>query len=247
MKANANECQTMMDLGPITAHAAQAETKPTTADDLLIFRENAPDMDDAQILDFILTLTPSKSRASLAAGLLDTFGSLKAVLEARPEQLETVPGIGSKTARLIASFLPVMRAWQRRSSEAVARIDNAHAAADYCKSLLFGSRNEQFYVVCMNAQCQILGKRKISEGTLSEVAAYPRSVVETALNYNAHGVIICHNHPGGTCAPSREDIASTLQIQRILTGLSILVLDHIIVAGDATYSMMQHGDITMRT
>ena len=124
-----------------------------------------------------------------------------------------------------------------------------HLTFDKCSRTvgLFGSRNEQFYVVCLNAQCQVLGKRKISEGTLSEVAAYPRSVVETALNYNAHGVIICHNHPGGTCRPSREDISSTLQIQRLLTGLSIHVLDHFIVAGDATYSMMQHGDIQMMT
>ena len=48
--------------------------------------------------------------------------------------------------------------------------------------------------------------------------------METALNYNAHSVLLCHNHPGGTCAPSQEDIASTLQLQRLLNGVGILVL-----------------------
>ena len=70
--------------------------------------------------------------------------------------------------------------------------------------------------------------------------------METALNYNAHSVLLCHNHPGGTCAPSQEDINSTVQLQKLLQGVNILVLDHIIVAGDKTYSMIQHGDIDYR-
>ena len=91
-----------------------------------------------------------------------------------------------------------------------------------------------------------MGRRKISEGSLSEVSAYPRVVMETALNYNAHSVLFCHNHPGGTCAPSAEDITSTLQLQKLLGGVGIMVLDHIIVAADRTYSMIQHGDIDYR-
>jgi DNA repair protein RadC len=101
-------------------------------------------------------------------------------------------------------------------------------------------------VIALNAKCNVLGRRKISTGSLSEVSAYPRLVLETALNYNAHSVLLCHNHPGGTCAPSPEDISSTLQLQRLLNGVGILVLDHIIVAGTNTYSMIQHGDIDYR-
>ena len=105
---------------------------------------------------------------------------------------------------------------------------------------------ENYYVIALNAKCNVLGQRRISMGSLSEVSAYPRLVMETALNYNAHSVLLSHNHPGGTCAPSPEDIAATKQLQRLLNGVGILVLDHIIVAGDRTYSMIQHGDIDYR-
>ena len=54
------------------------------------------------------------------------------------------------------------------------------------------------------------------------------------------------NHPGGTCSPSPEDIQSTIQLQRVLKEMGILVLDHIIVAGNKTYSLNQHGDINYR-
>ena len=127
------------------------------------------------------------------------------------------------------------------------RISNARDAQSFGKFLLMGERTERFYVIALNAQCHVLGVRRISEGSLSEVSAYPRSVAETALNYNAHRVLFCHNHPGGTCAPSVEDIASTNQLQRMLNSLNIHVVDHIIVAGSQTYSMAQHGDIDFRT
>ena len=215
---------------------------------LLIFRENAADMEEKEVLEYILSLCPNrKNNSELSGVLLDTFGSLKAVLEARPEQLKTIPGIGERSAEIIASFLPVVRVWQRLTITEPAKICNSRDAESFCKSLLSGNRCEEFWVVCLNAQCKVLGKRRISIGSLSEVSAYPRLVMETALNYNAHSVILSHNHPGGTCAPSPEDIASTLQLQRLLNGVGIMVLDHIIVAGDRTYSMIQHGDIDYRT
>ena len=203
--------------------------------------------EDHQILELLLFYANARSDTNpIAHELLDIFGSLKSVLEARPEQLMTVKGVGEQAATLISMVVPLTRVWERCAMASPTRIGNSREAEQYCKSLLLGERTERFYVICLNAQCNLLGRRRISEGTLSEVSAYPRSVVETALNFNAHSVLLCHNHPGGTCAPSREDIASTLQLQRLLHSLSIIVLDHIIVAGNSTYSMIQNGDIDYR-
>ena len=202
---------------------------------------------DHQILELLLFYAnPRGDTNPIAHELLSTFGTLKNVLEASPAQLMTVHGVGENAATLLSMVVPLTRVWHRCAMETPSRIASTRDAASYCLSLLAGLRSERFYVVCLNAQCQLLGQRCISEGTLSEVAAYPRSVVETALNLNAHSVLLCHNHPGGTCAPSREDVASTLQLQRILSALGIVLLDHIIVAGPNTYSLMQHGDITLK-
>ena len=203
--------------------------------------------EDHQILELLMYYANTRSDTNpLAHELLDRFGSLKGVLEARPEQLMTVHGIGQQQATLISMVVPLTRVWHRCAMTVPDRIGNSREAEDYCLSILAGERTERFYVVSLNAKCNVLGRRKISEGSLSEVSAYPRMVLETALNYNAHSVLLCHNHPGGTCAPSPEDIASTLQLQRLLNGVGILLLDHIIVAGDRTYSMIQHGDIDYR-
>lgn len=215
--------------------------------DRFIREKGFENFEDHQILEMLLYYARAQGDTNpVAHALLEEFGSLKGVLEARPEQLMQVPGIGKQQAVLIGMVVPLTKVWHRCAMEKPDRIGNSREAENYCLSILAGERTERFYVVSLNAKCNVLGRRKISEGSLSEVSAYPRMVMETALNYNAHSVLLCHNHPGGTCAPSPEDISSTLQLQRLLNGVGILVLDHIIVANDKTYSMIQHGDIDYR-
>lgn len=203
--------------------------------------------DDTDILATVLSYAKgSKDTAGLVNRLFDTFGSLKAILEARPEQLLSVDGMTVSRASMISLVVPLTRVWHRCVMTTPDHIGNSREAENYCMSLLAGERLENFYVIALNAKCNVLGQRRISMGSLSEVSAYPRLVMETALNYNAHSILLSHNHPGGTCAPSPEDISSTLQLQRLLNGVGILVLDHIIVAAEKTYSMIQHGDIDYR-
>lgn len=206
------------------------------------------EFEDREILSTILSYSSgTKGLIGLTDRLLDAFGSLKGVIEARPEQLLRVSGMNTTRASLIAMIVPITRVWHRCAMDVPDHIGNSREAENYCLTLLAGERVENFYVIALSAKCQVLGRRRISSGSLSEVSAYPRLVMETALNYNAHSVLLTHNHPGGTCAPSPEDISSTVQLQRLLNGVGILVLDHVIVAGNKTHSMIQHGDIDYRT
>lgn len=210
------------------------------------FRENRgfEGFSEHEVLELIMTYgSPRKDTKDLAKTLLGVFGGLKGVFEARPEQLMTVQGVGETQATLISMMLPLTRICLRCEMQDPRQIANRRELENYCKGMELGKRVEEFWVICVNAQCRILGQRRISEGSLSEVSAYPRLVMETALNYNAHSVFFCHNHPGGTCAPSAEDISSTLQLQRLLNGVGIMVLDHMIIAGANAYSMAQHGDL----
>ena len=188
------------------------------------------------------SFTGSKRPETDAAALLDVFGSIETVIEAHPEALAKVVSIG--TAEKLASILPLIRLYHAEKAGEKTIISNRKSLESFCKSILAGEKYEKFVVVCVNAQCRVLGYKVISNGTLSEVSAYPRLVAENALNYNAHSVFFAHNHPGGTCHPSPEDIASTIQLQRLLKGMDILTLDHMILAGNNCYSMAQHGDVT---
>lgn len=186
-------------------------------------------------------------RYELAGRLIEHFGSLKGILEAREEQLKQVSGINGKSVTLIRMVVPFVKRWERLAMENRERVSCPSEAKHYCRSLVSGLRNEEFHVICLNARCYILGEKKISDGTLTEVNAYPRRVIETALNYNAHSVLLCHNHPGGTNYPSQEDISSTITIQKLLNGVGVMLLDHMVVAGCDVYSMIEQGDIRYKT
>lgn len=187
------------------------------------------------------TLTNVSDATKTAEKLLDTFGSLQAVLEAPADMISkaTTPA----TAKKLATLLPIVRLYQHRAGVQNEQIANRQALESYCKSLLQGKRIEEFWTICVNAQCRIIGARRICSGSIAEVSAYPRLVMEAALAMNAHAVFFTHNHPGATLAPSAADIASTQQLKRALATVDIAILDHCIVAGDSCYSFAAHGDL----
>ncbi len=178
----------------------------------------------------------------LAHRLLDTFGSFKGVLEAPVDQLCAVNGVGEETATLIALMVPLFRQYEKSLCENTQRLANYREVAAYCSALLKGLRKERFYVICLSSRLKVLGQRVVAEGSLTEVQAYPRLVVETALNHNAYGVILCHNHPGGEALPSIADVDTTRDLEKVLARLGIQLMDHIIVAEGNTYSLVMHGD-----
>lgn len=199
-----------------------------------------------EVLELLLYYARARGDVNpLAHALMDAFGSLKGVLEASTDQLMSVEGIGEESATLISLMLPLFRRYSASVCQESPQLYNRGQAKDYCRSLLAGWRRERLYLICLNADRRVIAQRLITEGTLSEVPAYPRLIVETALNYNAESVLLCHNHPGGSLKPSRADIISTQHLIDVLQGLEIRLLDHIIVAGEETYSMQQHGDFDL--
>lgn len=220
---------------------------PNRLQERLMAERSFENFDDVEILSTVLASTGSPSETQrLAERLLDSFGSLKAVLEARPEQLMAVPGMDRARTGLIAMTIPLTKAWIRGTKEEHVKIRCPDDADGYCRSLLIGERLEKFYVIALNVSGQVIGKRCISTGSLSEVGAYPRLVAEAALNYNAASILLCHNHPGGSCSPSEADIENTRRMASILDDLDIRVLDHVIVGGNESYSLRWHGDFSKK-
>ena len=191
-----------------------------------------------EVLELLLYYARARGDVNpLAHRLLDTFGSLKGVLEAGPERLMTVDGVGEETATLVSLMVPMFRRYCACVCEEKKRLPNRGDAMEYCKALLAGRQTENFYIVCLNADYEVLGAKRIAEGTLVEVSINTRKVVETVLNLNAHGVLLCHNHPSGRLEPSDQDWATTVEIRRVLAQLGIALYDHVIAAGAQVMSM----------
>ena len=163
-----------------------------------------------EVLELILFYGRARGNVNdTAHALMDVFGSLPRVLEASPEQLMLIDGIGEESATLLSLILPLFRRYSDEVNQVRSKLESRQVTLDYCRTMMAGYRREQFYVICLTADGSIICNRKVTEGTLSAVTAYPRLVLEAALNSNAHSVVLCHNHPGGVALPSEDDICTT--------------------------------------
>lgn len=86
-----------------------------------------------------------------------------------------------------------------------------------------------------------------SMGTINNSLVCPREVFKTAILSNAAYIIMLHNHPSGSVAPSSDDENITQRMATLCSMMSIPLTDHIIVApnqykflGFDYYSFKEH-------
>lgn len=122
-------------------------------------------------------------------------------------------------------------------------LSNRSKLVEYCRKQISDCAMEEIHMICVNSSLKMISDICISEGNIGSVNAYPGKIAAGALLSNATGVFFYHNHPGGRCAPSADDIASTNMIIKALKMFEIHVYDHLIITPTDSYSMMVHGDI----
>jgi len=68
-----------------------------------------------------------------------------------------------------------------------------------------------------------------------------KPIAKRALELDAKGMILFHNHPGGTPHASREDIELTKRMAEACAALDIKILDHFLIAGKEELSFKESG------
>jgi len=205
--------------------------------------EGLDSFEDHQVLELLLfQVLPRGDTNLIAHRLMQRFGSLSAVLEADPQDVASVEGMGSKAAAFLAMIPQVTRRYYHdRVLRDRPKLNSSAAVAEYLIPLMAGRPEEVFYVLCLDTQCRVVYPALISEGTVKEAAVYPRHVVEVAIRHRAASVVLAHNHPAGTSTPSSQDHHLTRLLVQALGPLDIKVLDHIIVAANKAYSFASEG------
>ena len=163
------------------------------------------------------------------------------MLDASPQQLAEVPGIGENSVY----FLKLIRALFKRYSFGTVRknivIRSPQQILEYCKASLAGKQEECVEIIFLSVRNTIIGSQTLSSGLIDRVVVSPRKIVESALTAKAAAIILVHNHPSGNATPSEQDVEFTQQTIAAARLFNILVYDHIIIGKDTSYSMRQHG------
>lgn len=197
---------------------------------------------DYEALEMLLFYAiPRQDTKVIAKRLIDQFGSLQAVFHTPPDRLMQEAGLTEATAALIAMLPQLARKIEEQQAQENARIRSTLDAGRDVIAMFRSRQDESVRILCLNASGKVVRRARIAEGDVNAVHFPIRKLVEEALACKAVSVILAHNHPGGTMAPSQEDLDATKSAKAALETVGIRLLDHLIVAGDNYCSLREEG------
>jgi DNA repair protein RadC len=199
-------------------------------------------LQDYELLELLLTFAiPYSDVKPLAKKVIEHFGSFNQVFDASPEALMEVIGLREYSAVLIK----LVKACSEYAlkAEALKRqpIKSLDTLVDYCRTSMGGLADEQFRVIFLNSQNEIIAEEIVQEGTVNQTVVYPRKVLELALKHKATGLILVHNHPSGNLTPSAADQELTRALVKASHALNLTVHDHLIIGRHGYFSLAEQN------
>ncbi len=199
-------------------------------------------LQDYELLELLLTFAiPYSDVKPLAKSLIQHFGSFTQVLDAPTETLMEVIGLGEYSATLIRLVKACAEYYLQEGVLARQKVPSLAALVDYCRTSMGGLKDEQFRVLFLNSQNEIIAEEIAQEGTVNQTVVYPRKVMELALKHKATGLILVHNHPSGNLTPSAADLELTRALVQASRTLNLTVHDHLIVSRHGYFSLAENN------
>lgn len=198
---------------------------------------------DSEVIEVLLSFgTPRSDCKEASRAALARFGSLPAVLDAAPQELQQIKGMGGKNIFALRFIQGVARRYLKQRIVGRQYLRSAREVADFLIHSMRGLKHEVLTVVFLDAAHAVITSEVVAEGTVNVNTIYPRELVKEALRLNASALVIAHNHPSGALKPSEQDKALTRNLYLLGSFLHISLLDHLIVGeGDTVFSFAEAG------
>lgn len=208
--------------------------------------DDGASMPDYELLELLLTYAiPRRDVKPLAKKMMKTFGTLGRVLHAPTLELSEKCGA---TDNVISLFHLFTTCNMRISSKSFADSGKSVYTVwqnfiEYCTNKIGYKEVEETWAFFLNARMEVMHGMQMSAGTMHKSSVSIAKIIQEAVRHNAVNVVLVHNHPSGICAPSREDIALTRNIEEDLAIADLILFDHIIVTSCEHFSFRAHGYI----
>lgn len=192
---------------------------------------------DHNLLELLLFFSiPREDTNDIAHLLLKEFGSFSGVFDASYEDLQRVKGIGPNSALHIKLITDVARRYMVDRADEKQSIDTSDAAIEYLRHRFIGLENETAILLCLDGKECVKRITEYTSNSSTGIILEINKVVVDALNCDAKGIVLAHNHIHGFAVPSREDDETTQQIAKTLENLGITVCDHLIFSKEEVFS-----------
>jgi DNA repair protein RadC len=111
----------------------------------------------------------------------------------------------------------------------------------YLRAQLAHARIECFHILYLDRAARLIRDEVAARGCIDQCAVYSRQIVARALELQAGGLIMAHNHPSGDPHPSIADVTLSRHLVRALGLFEVRLHDHVILAADGHVSLRAMG------
>lgn len=200
-------------------------------------------LSDAELLAILIgSGTRTQSAVEICKQLLATCNNdLHQFARLTLKDLCAFKGIGPAKAVTLLAAMELGR--RRRTTERteVYRITSPASVYEFVRPLLSDLHHEEFYILLLNRQNEVLKPVRISQGGYSSTLVDIKMILSVALEHRASSIILVHNHPSNTLRASEQDIRLTRKIVEAAQLMEIQVLDHLIVTDSHFLSLADDG------
>ena len=170
---------------------------------------------DAELVAILLRNgTKEESAVELAKRILAVNdNSINRLAEMSITDLQRVNGIGKVKAVTLQAAFELGRRRRAENVEQAGKITCPEDVVTLMQSRLAEQDHEEFWVIFVNQAVSILKVERLGSGGLTSTIVDVRMIIKAAVEINATGMFLCHNHPSGSLKPSENDILLTQKIK----------------------------------
>ena len=150
-------------------------------------------------------------------------------------------GIGEAKAIAIIAALEIGRRRNEQEAPAPEFLESSRDGYNLIKRHLVDLTHEEFWIIFIGRSHKVITLEMVSRGGLSQTIVDPKVIFRLALQHQASGIVLVHNHPSGSLKPSNDDITLTNRAVDAGKLLNIQILDHLIITDQGYYSFADEG------
>lgn len=181
-------------------------------------------------LEWLLNSCDAKRAKKLAQRLVDEFGSLGNVLSQSVDILASVLGGDRKAANHLHAFQRIILHALRCNVHHRPLFEDWGSLIDYLGFTMAHDTIERARVLFLDMAHRLIRDEVLAEGSVNHCSISPRQIARRAIELDASGILLVHNHPAGTAAFSHADKQLTFDIDRVCRAVGIHVHDHVVIS-----------------
>ncbi len=197
---------------------------------------------DIELLQqFLVQIVPRIDPRAASARLFDAFGNLAEIVNASPERLKDVGNLSYSSIVQLKAAAEMAARVIRMDLVDKPLLENLDGLMTYCRARIAYRPVEVVRALFVDNRHRLIHDEQIAYGRPTYAPVESRAVIKRALNLDAAGIVMVHNHPSDDATPSAADIHFSSELESAADYVDIQMHDHLIVTRDSYTSLRQLG------